>query len=47
MSAWYRELDLLPDGIEQVIHAGMSLDDTVRRVMTDAGLASEPEAAQR
>jgi chloramphenicol 3-O-phosphotransferase len=47
MSAWYRELDLLPGGIEEVIHADMSLDDTVHRVMADAGLAGEPEAAQR
>lgn len=38
MSAWYRDNDLLPDGIEQVIPAGSSLEHTVERVMTDAGL---------
>ena len=40
MLAWYRELDLLPGGIEQVIPAESSLDDTVRRVMADACLNS-------
>jgi predicted kinase len=29
MSGWYRELDLLPSGIEQVIPAASSLDTTV------------------
>jgi D-alanyl-D-alanine dipeptidase len=38
MSAWYRELDLLPGGIEHVIPADMSLGDTVHRVMADTGL---------
>lgn len=38
MRAWYRGLDLLPGGIEQVIPAESSLDDTVRKVMTDAHL---------
>ncbi len=39
MRTWYRELDLLPGGIEQIIPAYSPLDATVRRVMTDAGLA--------
>jgi hypothetical protein len=42
MRGWYRERDLLPDGIEQVIPAKSSLDDTVSRVMTDAALDSGP-----
>jgi gluconate kinase len=41
MQSWYRERDLLPGGIEQVVPAGNSLDDTVRQVMRDAGLASQ------
>jgi hypothetical protein len=39
MRQWYRERDLLPGGAEQVIAAGSSLDDTVSRVMADAGLS--------
>lgn len=42
MSAWYRDNDLLPDGIEQVIPADSSLEQTVERVMTDAGLVQRP-----
>ncbi len=38
MSDWYRPLDLLPDGVEQIISAEMSVDDTVSKVMADAGL---------
>ncbi len=38
MRDWYRELDLLPGGIEHVIPARMTLEDTVGRIMTDAGL---------
>jgi hypothetical protein len=41
MMAWYRELDLLPGGIEQVIPAAMSQDETVRRIMADSGLSAE------
>jgi hypothetical protein len=41
MSDWYRELDLLPDGIEQVIPANSPLHATVERVMNDTGLAQE------
>jgi 8-oxo-dGTP pyrophosphatase MutT (NUDIX family) len=38
MRRWYRGLDLLPGGIEQVIPAESSLEDTVSKVMADAGL---------
>lgn len=47
MRRWYRELDLLPGGIEQIIPASNSLDDTVRQVMGDAGLASSQHLALR
>jgi hypothetical protein len=42
MSGWYREDDLLPGGIEQVIPAASPLDATVLRVMRDTGLACQP-----
>jgi hypothetical protein len=35
MSAWYRELDLLPGGTEQVIPASTALNDTVQLIMTE------------
>lgn len=38
MRQWYRGLDLLPGGTEQVIPAESSLEDTVSKVMADAGL---------
>jgi predicted kinase len=44
MSGWYRELDLLPGGIEQVIPAASSLDATVFRIIRDVGLAGQPTA---
>jgi chloramphenicol 3-O-phosphotransferase len=47
MQSWYRELDLLPGDIEQVIPASNSLDDTVRQVMRDAGLAGPQLALRR
>ena len=47
MQRWYRKLDLLPGGIEQIIPASNSLDDTVRQVMRDAGLASPQPFALR
>ena len=40
MSGWYRELDLLPGGIERVIPADSTLDATVRQIMSEAGLAA-------
>ena len=45
MSAWYRELDLLPGRVEQVIQAGMGLNDTVTLVMSDAGLGTQQVTA--
>ena len=38
MRGWYRERDLLPDGLERVIPAASSLDETVRRIMAESGL---------
>ncbi|MFD5482757.1 P-loop NTPase family protein [Streptomyces hawaiiensis] len=39
---WYRELDLLPGGIETVIGADSTLGQTVDRIMVDTGLAGLP-----
>lgn len=39
MRDWYRDLDLLPSAAERVIPAELSLDETVKRIMTDAELA--------
>ncbi|MFI8305063.1 AAA family ATPase [Streptomyces sp. NPDC085927] len=39
---WYRERDLLPDGLETVIGAGSTLQKTVDRIMYDTGLAHLP-----
>jgi hypothetical protein len=47
MQRWYRQLDLLPSGIEQIVAASNPLDDTVRQVMQDAGLASQEQFALR
>lgn len=35
---WYRERDLLPEGVETVIGADSSLTDTVGRIMRETGL---------
>jgi zinc D-Ala-D-Ala dipeptidase len=40
MLQWYRGLDLLPGGIEEVIPAESSLADTVAKVMADAALGA-------
>ncbi|MGA5200290.1 kinase [Streptomyces variegatus] len=40
---WYRELDLLPGGVETVIGADSTLGETVDRIMLDTGLAGLPE----
>jgi 8-oxo-dGTP pyrophosphatase MutT (NUDIX family) len=47
MRQWHRGLDLLPGGVEQVIPAESSLEDTVSRVMADArlGACSRPGGA--
>jgi predicted kinase len=39
---WYRELDLLPGGVETVIGADSTLSETVDRIMLDTGLAGLP-----
>ncbi|MET9661670.1 AAA family ATPase [Streptomyces sp. NPDC006510] len=39
---WYRERDLLPEGVETVIGADSSLAETVERIMHDTGLALLP-----
>lgn len=39
---WYRELDLLPGGIEAVIGADSTLREIVDRIMLDTGLAGMP-----
>ena len=41
MRDWYRERDLLPGGIEHVITAESSLEDTVAKIMTDTGLGAD------
>jgi hypothetical protein len=38
MRGWFRERDLLPGGLERVIPAASSLDETARRIMAEAGL---------
>ncbi|MGA5519068.1 M15 family metallopeptidase [Streptomyces pseudogriseolus] len=37
LTSWYRELDLLPDGLETVIPADSALRDTVARIVRDTG----------
>jgi hypothetical protein len=46
MRQWYRGRDLLPGGIEQVIPAESSLDDIVRKIMVDTGLATAGPGSQ-
>ena len=42
MRQWYRGLDPLPGGIEHVIPAESSLEETVSKMMADAGLDTRP-----
>ncbi|WP_410534715.1 AAA family ATPase [Streptomyces sp. KL2] len=35
---WYREMDLLPEGMETLIDAASTLDDTVQQVLRESGL---------
>lgn len=42
LSEWYRELDVLPRGIETVIGADSSLKETVNYIMRDTGLRELP-----
>ena len=46
MRGWYRERDLLPGGLEQLIPATSSLDETVRRIMTESGLGGGGECPE-
>lgn len=39
---WYRELDLLPGGIETVISADSALTETVDRILLETGLTGLP-----
>jgi hypothetical protein len=43
MRQWYRGLDLLPGGVEQVIPTESSLEDTVGKMMADIGLGARPQ----
>ncbi|WP_237552341.1 M15 family metallopeptidase [Streptomyces sp. SID5789] len=38
LASWYRELDLLPDGLESVIPADSTLQDTVARIVRETDL---------
>ncbi|MEK8146357.1 AAA family ATPase [Streptomyces sp. M10(2022)] len=40
LASWYRELDLLPGGLETVIPADSTLQDTVARILRETDLAS-------
>jgi hypothetical protein len=46
MRGWYRERDLLPGDLEQVIPAASSLDDTVGRMMAESGLGGGRECPE-
>ncbi|MFF5090423.1 AAA family ATPase [Streptomyces niveus] len=39
---WYRERDLLPDGVETIVEASSTLDNTVQRIMRETGLDTVP-----
>jgi len=47
MQSWYRDRDLLPGAIEQIIGAASTLNDTVQRIMSDTGLVTCPSYAER
>jgi predicted kinase len=44
MSGWYLEHDLIPGGIEHVVPASSSLDDTVERILGETGLYAHDAA---
>ena len=46
MRGWFRERDLLPGGLERVIPAASSLDETVRRIMAESGLGDGRECPE-
>lgn len=39
---WYRERDLLPSGVETIVEASSTLDNTVQRIMRETGLDTVP-----
>jgi predicted kinase len=45
MSRWYRNKDVLPGGVEAIIPADSSMEETVQRIMRDAGLTTTPAAS--
>jgi hypothetical protein len=46
MRAWYREHDLPPGGLEQVIPDWSALDETVRRIMAESRLGDGRECPE-
>lgn len=40
---WYRDKDLLPDGLETVIDAASTLEDTVQQILSGSGLDGIPQ----
>ncbi|MET8683629.1 M15 family metallopeptidase [Streptomyces sp. NPDC004732] len=44
--SWYRELDLLPGGLEAVVKADSTLQDTVARILRETGLALTSSPSQ-
>jgi hypothetical protein len=46
MRGWFRELDLLPGGIEHIVSADAFLSETVQLIMSDAGLGNDPTAGR-
>jgi hypothetical protein len=47
MRDWYRELDLLPGGIEQVVPAETPQGEIERRIMADSRLAFDGSGSGR
>jgi hypothetical protein len=47
MRSWWHEQDFLPGGFERVITVGESAEAAATRIMTGAGLTSEPRPATR
>lgn len=45
LTSWYRELDLLPGGLESVIPADSTLQDTVARIVRETGLTAAAPAS--
>jgi D-alanyl-D-alanine dipeptidase len=45
LTSWYRELDLLPGGLESVIPTDSTLQDTVARIVRETDLTSAAPAS--